>query len=30
MHACNKISNQMKVDEKLTRDINALKKELGF
>jgi len=30
MHACNKILNQLKVDTRLTRDINALKKELGF
>jgi chromosomal replication initiator protein len=30
MHACNKVENQMKIDQKLQRDINALKKELGF
>lgn len=30
MHSCNKVENQMKIDEKLMRDINALKKELGF
>jgi chromosomal replication initiator protein len=30
MHACNKVVNQMKIDQKLQRDINALKKELGF
>ncbi len=30
MHACNKMENQMKIDQKLQRDINALKKELGF
>ena len=30
MHACNKVVNQMSIDQKLQRDINALKKELGF
>ena len=30
MHACNKVVNQVKVDQNLSRDINALKKELGF
>jgi hypothetical protein len=30
MHACNKVINQVKIDQKLQRDINALKKELGF
>lgn len=30
MHACNKVENQMRIDQKLQRDINALKKELGF
>lgn len=30
MHSCNKVENQMKIDQKLLRDINALKKELGF
>ncbi len=30
MHACNKVVTQMKVDQKMQRDINALKKELGF
>ncbi len=30
MHSCNKVINQMKIDQKLQRDINALKKELGF
>jgi len=29
MHACNKVINQMKIDQRLQRDINALKKELG-
>ena len=30
MHACNKIANQLKIDNRLLRDLEALKKELGF
>ncbi|MCC6643247.1 chromosomal replication initiator protein DnaA [Candidatus Peregrinibacteria bacterium] len=30
MHACNKVISQIKDDQNLSRDINALKKELGF
>ncbi|MCC7432939.1 chromosomal replication initiator protein DnaA [Candidatus Peregrinibacteria bacterium] len=30
MHACSKVENQLKIDSKMQRDINALKKELGF
>ncbi len=30
MHACNKVENQIRIDQKLQRDVNALKKELGF
>jgi chromosomal replication initiator protein len=30
MHACSKVENQLKIDNKMQRDINALKKELGF
>ncbi len=30
MHACSKILNQMKMDNRLTHDVNAIRKELGF
>lgn len=30
MHSCSKVENQLKIDNKLQRDVNALKKELGF
>ncbi|MFA5829661.1 MAG: chromosomal replication initiator protein DnaA [Candidatus Gracilibacteria bacterium] len=29
LHSCNKIVAQMKVDERLVRDVNALKREMG-
>lgn len=30
LHACNKVVSSMKTDEKLVRDLNALKKEMGL
>lgn len=30
MHACNKVISKMKVDKRLMRDLNAIKKEMGL
>jgi len=30
MHACSKIISKMKIDNRLMRDLNAIKKEMGL
>jgi hypothetical protein len=30
MHACHKVEEELKAEGKILRDINALKREIGF